>query len=223
MDRVAAAAGMLPRLRERLARGASRNGRFSRDLVSRLGLQLHLLNEGIKDVFEAAPVEVAVVVEPTLETGASDRRTTEEWCEKLRAMYRAWAHNRHMQTEEFGGGRADGPVLVISGFGAHRSLLRECGLHILENPGSGDGGGRNSARVRLVTTPLGDLPAGRMHMQILAALDKTPRPNNVVRRYRAEPAPLVRSADGSRRSGKLDAVLRGDFDLLLADDPSLPA
>jgi hypothetical protein len=39
-----------------------------------------------------------------------------------------------------------------------------------------------------------------------------------VRRYRGEPAPLVRSGDGSWRTGKLDAVLRGDFDLLMAEE-----
>jgi hypothetical protein len=30
----------------------------------------------------------------------------------------------------------------------------------------------------------------------------------------------VRSGDGSWRSGKFDAVLRGDFDLLGADEPA---
>jgi hypothetical protein len=42
----------------------------------------------------------------------------------------------------------------------------------------------------------------------------------VVRRYRGEPEPLVRSADGSWRSGQFDAVLRGDFDLLGAGEPA---
>jgi ATP-dependent Clp protease ATP-binding subunit ClpC len=37
-----------------------------------------------------------------------------------------------------------------------------------------------------------------------------------VRRYRRKPSPLVRNADGSWRSGRLDLVLRGDFDLLAA-------
>jgi ATP-dependent Clp protease ATP-binding subunit ClpC len=37
-----------------------------------------------------------------------------------------------------------------------------------------------------------------------------------VRRYRSEPSPLVRNMNGSWRTGKLDAVLRGDFDLIAA-------
>ena len=38
----------------------------------------------------------------------------------------------------------------------------------------------------------------------------------VVRRYRREPSPLVRNADGSWRTGKYDTVLGGNFDLLAA-------
>jgi ATP-dependent Clp protease ATP-binding subunit ClpC len=35
----------------------------------------------------------------------------------------------------------------------------------------------------------------------------------VVRRYRPEPAPLVRDAVRGYRTGRLDRVLDGDFDL----------
>ena len=40
-------------------------------------------------------------------------------------------------------------------------------------------------------------------------LTELPTPENVVRRYREEPAPLVRDY----RTGRLDRVLAGDFDL----------
>jgi ATP-dependent Clp protease ATP-binding subunit ClpC len=38
-------------------------------------------------------------------------------------------------------------------------------------------------------------------------------PTNVVRRYRAEPTPLVRDAVRGYRTGRFDRVLAGDFDL----------
>lgn len=62
----------------------------------------------------------------------------------------------------------------------------------------------------MMVPPLGDLPPARL----AAAFDKAPRSSDVVRRYRGEPAPLVRNADGSWRTGRIDAVLRGDFDLM---------
>jgi hypothetical protein len=69
--------------------------------------------------------------------------------------------------------------------------------------------GRHAARRR---------PAHKLQKGIAAALEQAPRPSTVVRRYRRDPAPLVRNADGSWRTGRLDAVLRGDFDLLAADE-----
>jgi ATP-dependent Clp protease ATP-binding subunit ClpC len=214
MDRVVAATGTIGGLRTRLTR-AGRQGHYSRDLVARLALQLHLIKHGIKDVWEGAPVEVALAVEPALEATATDRRASEAWCRELVGMYRAWSSNRHMQVAELASLGAE-PTLLVSGFGAHRVLARECGLHILEL--AGNGASRATARVCLVATPLGDVPAAKLQKEIVAALDKAPRSSTVVRRYRRDPAPLVRSGDGRWRTGRLDAVLRGDFDLLAADE-----
>ena len=107
----------------------------------------------------------------------------------------------------------DAPILLISGFGAHRILAGEAGLHVFERmEGSGN---RVTARVRLAIVPLRDVPAAKEHTMILKATDEAPRPNMVVRRYREEP-PLVRDAGGKWRTGRLDIVLAGDFDLLQA-------
>ena len=99
MDRVKAAAATAESLRARLAKGTERTGKHSRELVGRLALQLHLLKEGIKDVMESAPIEVALVVEPAFER-PSENEATRRWCVQLLGMYRAWADNRHMQLAE---------------------------------------------------------------------------------------------------------------------------
>ena len=131
-------------------------------------------------------------------------------------MYRAWAGNRHMQLSEIAGAsQRDLPWLIISGFGAHRLLAQEVGLHVLELASDEDkGSGRAAARVRLAIAPLGDLPADKFRNALADALGRGPQPHAVVRRYRSEPSPLVRNMNGSWRTGKLDAVLRGDFDLI---------
>jgi hypothetical protein len=69
-----------------------------------------------------------------------------------------------------------------------------------------------TARVRLATVPLGDVPAAKERKLVLQALDDAPRPNGVVRRYREEP-PLVRDTGGQWRTGRIDLVLGGAFDL----------
>jgi ATP-dependent Clp protease ATP-binding subunit ClpC len=213
MDRVKAAMATADALRGRLSKGAERSGRSSRELVGRLALQLHLLKEGVRDVHEQSPVEVALQIEPALERG--EREATRDWCARVLDMYRRWAHNRHMQLTELEGLPGGLPLLVISGFGAHRTLAREAGLHVLE-AGDGKGRGRATARVRLAATPLGDMPEGRLRALLLEALQTSAPPHAVVRRYRPEPSPLVRSMNGGWRTGRLEAVLGGDFDLIAA-------
>ena len=213
MDRVKAAADTADSLRVRLAKGTGQAGHYSRELISRLALQVHLVSEGIRDAFERSAIEVAILIEPALDTGSGDSRATDAWCRQMLGMYRDWGENRHMQMSEVKG-TGELPILLVTGFGAHRVLARECGLHILELTDSNGAASRATARVRLAVVPLGDIPAAKLPRAIIEALDKAPRPSAVVRRYRGEPAPLVRSADGTWRTGKLDAVLRGDFDLL---------
>ena len=211
MDRVQAAASTAASLRKRLAKGAGPAGQYSRELVARLALQLHVVKLGIQDAFEAAPIEVALLIEPALD-GSGDTLATRKWCAQIAAMYRGWADNRHMQISEISNAADKAfPILVVSGFGAHRALLSEVGLHILEQ---GEDGGRVMARVRLVVAPLGDLAPAKVEGALKASFAGTAISNNVVRRYRGEPSPLVRDAAGAWRTGKFDAVMGGDFDLI---------
>ena len=214
MDRVRAAAETGQSLRSRLARGTERAGKSSRELIARLAMQLHLVKEGIRDAFDGEPIEVAVLIEPALEKPA-DRDATRVWCGQLLDMYRAWAKNRNMQlTEQRGDGEAL-PMLLISGFGAHRLLTREAGLHVLELADDG-GPSRATARVRVAAAPLGELSPDRLRRALEEALDRAGVPSMVVRRYRGDPSPLVRDMTAGWRSGRFDAVLGGDFDLIAA-------
>jgi hypothetical protein len=103
---------------------------------------------------------------------------------------------------------AEDPILLVSGFGAHRV------------PGQGNGlrprsrRGRNcrvAARVRRRAVPLGPFPPPERGDPSHTEYDA--RLNSVVRRYRKQP-PLVRDAAGRWRTGRLDLVLGGAFDLL---------
>jgi ATP-dependent Clp protease ATP-binding subunit ClpC len=218
LDRVRAAADTAQSLRSRLARGTERAGKSSRELIARLAMQLHLVKEGIRDAFDGEPIEAALVIEPALDK-PTEREATRAWCGQLREMYRAWAKNRNMQLSEARNDtHSDGealPMLMVSGFGAHRLLRREAGLHVLELADDG-GPSRATARVRVVAAPLGDLPAEKLRRALKESFDRAGAPSSVVRRYRGEPSPLVRDMTAGWRSGRFDAVLRGDFDLIAA-------
>jgi ATP-dependent Clp protease ATP-binding subunit ClpC len=214
MDRVKAAAETASSLRGRIAKAGPRDGRFPRELTGRLALQLYLVEAGIEDAIGDAPVESAVLVEPAF-ARSDDSLAARRWCDDLLAMYRGWAGNRHMQVAELDAGRGrDLRFLLVSGFGAHRQLVRERGLHVLELADSDRGVSRVTARVRAVAAPLGDLSADRVRTLLWQELERDDAPSQVVRRYRGDPAPLVRNMNGSWRTGRLDLVMRGDFDLL---------
>jgi ATP-dependent Clp protease ATP-binding subunit ClpC len=214
MDRVKAATESAKALRGRVARYSRSPRHYSAELSGRFALQLHLIREGIKDALDNAPIELALAIEPVFD-GAGDRQATLAWCRRLTSMYRAWAGKRRMHIAEAPGvGRdKDTPILIVSGFGAHRILSPETGLHVFE-PSEG-AAGRVAARVRLAVVPLGDIPAAKERKLIVKALEDAPRPNTVARRYREQP-PLVRDAGGGWRTGRLDLVLGGEFDLLHA-------
>ena len=218
MDRVKAAAGTANALMARLDKSRERAGKSSRELVSRLALQLYVVNEGLRDVGEGAPIEVAVMVELAFDK-PGDMKATLAWCQQVLDMYRSWSRKRNMQLSEMPGDgpAASGalPLLLISGFGAHRILAPERGLHVLELADD-KAPARAAARVRVAATPLGDLAASKFKAALTKALFDPGQPTGIVRRYRDDAAPLVRDIAGGWRSGRLDAVLAGDFDLIAA-------
>jgi ATP-dependent Clp protease ATP-binding subunit ClpC len=213
MDRVRAAAGTAEALRARLAKAPLRGGKSSKELIARLALQLRLTGEGIKDVFEAAPIEAALAVEPALDGGAESGDTL-LWCQQLLDMYRGWSGARNMQISEVPGTVKAAPMLLITGFGAFRALVQETGLHVLETPDAGKNAGRISARVRVVPAPPGELAPSKLRAALATAFAQSPASNTLIRRYRDGVSPSVRDMKAGWRSGRLDAVLRGDFDLI---------
>jgi ATP-dependent Clp protease ATP-binding subunit ClpC len=212
MDRVRSATVTAQSLRGRLTK-TTRAGRYSRELVSRLALQLHLIDHGIRDALSGAPVEAILSVQPAMESGG-DARAARAWAEQVRGMYRQWAARRRMQLAEVGSTR-DGatPLLLVLGFGVWSTLIDEVGLHVLE--GSNERDGRTVVRVKIAPRPLGvDDARGETWATLAPLIDRVASSNTVVRRYRLDGAPLVRDARYGWRTGRVDTVLQGDFDLL---------
>jgi ATP-dependent Clp protease ATP-binding subunit ClpC len=88
-------------------------------------------------------------------------------------------------------------------------LLRENGLHVLES----EDAKRCVARVRVAPLWAAESAAEVSPSALAKALATAPAGSAIVRRYRIEPSPLVRDAERGWRTGRLDDVMAGDFDL----------
>jgi ATP-dependent Clp protease ATP-binding subunit ClpC len=222
-DRIEASMQRAGSLLRRLAgRGPSRHrDRYPRELVSTLAHSLYLLEAACKDVMDNRPLEAFLVVQ----TGEDpqDTREKEGFARELVGMYEAWAKRRGMRWEilEEGILPSGNPLRLlasISGYGAFSILAPEDGLHTFEFPDSaGKVFGRCKIQVRVLAqsavTAGRDSPQWKQQIEaLLQARDHSPP--RIVRRYRRRPSPLVRDSVRGWRTGNIDQVLGGNFDLI---------
>jgi ATP-dependent Clp protease ATP-binding subunit ClpC len=211
---------------------------FPADLVARLAHQLYLLDAACRGLDAGHPRDLFLQVRASCEAGA-DNATCNDFARRIAEMYRRWAEARRMRFEvlqetsdapaeaskEAGGttnvaGAAVAPyqmLAAVSGFAAYSLLHAEAGLHVLETPQDEKSFNRARVHVRVVAQP--DEPPGRgadalrkQAEHVLAA--DTNGSQQIVRRYREEPSPLVRDSVRGWRTGKLERVLEGHFDLM---------
>ena len=223
LDRVERGTRSAGSLLERLqgSRPDSRS-HYPRELVGRLAEQLYLLDSACRGVAAGLPHDAFLLVEASRDVGAG-AAPSDGFAVRLGAMYRAWGTKRRMQVEvlEESGPHGWSPyrlMLAVSGYGAYPILVVEDGLHVLEEPAERDSAMRRS-RVRVRVVPQPDRPVdgdpAALRRQALEAFEPTGAATPaVVRRYRESPAPLVRDAVRGWRSGRLERVLAGDFDLI---------
>ncbi len=216
LDRIEAGARSSASLLERLEKLAARRpARLPRDLVGRLAQQLWLLERACDDVGRDRPTEAWLLVDAGRGGNAQSPRNV--FARQLGEMYRSWGKRRGMRLEELeengrGGYRL---LLGVSGYAAWALLEPEDGLHVLERPGAGkrEKTRRWVVRVRVLPQPVGAVDDPRtVARQEMARPDA--QPPEIIRRYREAPSPLVRDSRRGWRTGLLDRVLGGDFDLM---------
>lgn len=191
-DRIESALGGVRSLMGRL------HDRAPSDLVRRVAQQLWLIGLAIDDLRERRPSEAVIAIEARAEV--ADAGTANEWAQRVAAMYRSWARTRGMRAEVVSERHQPYSLtMTVSGFAAHTILARDHGLHVLELQ-DGHTTSRINARVRVATD--------------VGALANTNGDSIVVRRYRDAPSPLVRDSVRNWRTGRMEAVLRGAFDVM---------
>jgi len=224
LDRIEAGVRRTGSLLGRLAGAGSRDA-LPGHMVQAVAQNLYLLETALADMRGNRPRDCYLLVEGA-GNAAGDEGQTLAFAKELAAMYRGWAERRRMTTTVL----ADGPtksgggyrlILSVAGFGAYSLLAPEAGLHVLERPCSPDGAAsRSMVRVRVAPQPAAAvetaMPARRA--AAIQTLDtQADDERTIVRRYRKQPSPLVRDAVRGWRTGRIEKVLAGDFDLFEGD------
>jgi ATP-dependent Clp protease ATP-binding subunit ClpC len=195
---------------------------YPRKLVGQVAERLFLLGHACQSLEQKLPWEVFLQVEATgQQAGATAQQN--DFAARLGRMYRRWAKQRKMRCKVL----SESPVnaqkpyrlrLAVSGYGAMSLLAPEEGLHVWEmsqdtaekpftrlqalvrvapqpeDPGQATFKDRQAAISRVFAQAMGGAPV-------------------VVRYYRESPSPLVRDRVRGWRTGHLERVLGGDFDL----------
>jgi ATP-dependent Clp protease ATP-binding subunit ClpC len=198
--------------------------RVSKKVLQRLAQQIYLVDLASCDLAEGRQHDAFLLVEASRES-VGDTRLTNEFAIRIGSMYRQWASLRKMRIEvlEETGREGNTPyrlLLAVMGFAAYAILEPEAGLHVYEKPRSSDkkkGLERHTVRVRVAPQP--EEPAGpspeAFRAQAIAVFSELVDGQvEIVRRYREEPAPLVRDSVREWRTGNFADVLRGNFDVV---------
>jgi ATP-dependent Clp protease ATP-binding subunit ClpC len=207
VDRVEAALRTAENLSGRLSR-LGRNGHGSaRELVQLLADRLYLLDRACSGIDASQPADAFLEIRAT-----AIEPVEQDFAVQLREMYEAWARRRGMRVRRLSGEATH--LLSFSGIAAYRILEGESGLHVFEAPRDERSFDRVAVQVTVALAPSAPPDADPADVA-RRALAETETATTVVRRYRTRPSPLVRDSVREWRTGRLDRVLDGEFDVIV--------
>ena len=209
VDRIDSATSVLSTLAERMDRTGG-----NAKIAHRVANRIFVLREGLKDFDERRSTQAIIGVR--LVTGDVDMDGALEFRDRLSLMYRNWARARGMRLRELDSSKCRYESLfLVSGFGSFGLLEPESGLHVFEVPAGKTKFDRIRARVEVAPVPTDGRNQGEVDDMAADILDAdTSRKVEVVRRYREEPSPLARDSVRHWRTGRLEFIFDGNFDVI---------
>ena len=198
--------------------GDDHRSNYSPVLVQRLAHRLYLLESALEGdgLQEPRDAFLSVEVPPSARSDEDMLR----FAGYLADMYLKWVDVRQMRHKILIDDRvnSDGVqrfVLAIAGFGSYSILKHETGTHVWEDFPDDNNRKKIPVNVKVVPQPV---PASKNTSELLAQaehqLTQVERRATIVRRYQREPSPLVRDRIKGWRTGNINLVLDGNFDLV---------
>ena len=215
LDRLLAATRTADRLGARLHRSVRADGRANSDLVGLLAGRLYVLDRALEGIESGAPTEVFVHIRPAggVRGGEPERS---EFASTVAQMYvhgpiavectSSCSTRRTARTFSPSPASAAARSSEQSRASTCSSTWTRSGMAVLSSTGIRFRSSCRPAFPRRVTLR-------RRRPRGPTAIAGAEAPSVIVRRYRPGKAPLVRDSVRGYRTGRLDRVLGGDFDL----------
>ena len=182
------------------------------ELTKLLASRLFVLESAVAGLETDAPHEVFVRVRPSTGSGPD----AVPFARRLVQMYVGWGERRGMRVVALTTSD-DATVLAVSGLGSGVILAPESGMHVLESDGEGSSERpteRHAVAIQVVPRLPGPSTGRAGELQLAdEAFAATDLPPAIVRRYQFDPTPLVRDTARGYRTGQVERVLAGDFDV----------
>lgn len=217
-DRIEAGLKTAQSLFDRLASIKSDNkGGRHLEVMSSLAQQLYLLQKALSVYKSKKPTDVFLVIRSPKEKGKSE---DDNWYDLLTSMYRKWAKKRRMKIEAMNyrsnTENEQMAVWAVSGFGVFEILEKEEGIHLWEYKNESNQPKKSMANIHILGLPNNSSDTSielfeKVWFSYLPA--QTNDSMQVTRRYVSASSPLVIDKVANWRTGNLDDVLSGNFDL----------
>ena len=197
---------------------------YPRKLVGQAAERLFLIEQACRSLEARAPWEAFLLIESKHDP-AHEMQGADALVDRLGTMYRRWGQRRKMRVQVLedrprGPGRSRSLLLAVTGYAASTTLAAEAGLHVWEEPDPRSPKASLQQRAQVRVEPWPDDTSEDPRALLTAAREVMAVPlagaPAVVRIYRERPDPLVKGRRSGWRSGRLDRVLDGDFDLFEA-------
>ncbi|MEH6421228.1 AAA family ATPase [Pseudomonas sp. CGJS7] len=199
-DRIESALDTATRMHQRLSRDGG-NASFAQSLTQ----LLFLLGLAVDALRAQRPQDALVEIDISESAQQRHGDDLRQWWQRVLAMYQGWAQRRNMRVQVLREDRERCSAwLAVSGFGAFDLLENESGLHVYE-----DKVDEITQRLSVLVQVAPDLPGRSRQSQGVPDSER-----RICRRYRQAPSPLVRDGVRGWRSGRLDRVLGGEFDVM---------
>ena len=213
IDRFQHSYSTLQSLMERIADEGKPKLQFPADLLQRIADRLRLMQLALGAYLDEQAQDCYLCL--SINDDDVDGEAASAFMDRLKSMYKHWAGRCKMHVKKVHESKGE-VAFLITGFGANQILQHETGIHVWNTPAA-KAGDTDRIRIRVncisCENPATELADQSKQFQALRK-EQSQAITAIARSYREAPKKLVKDHIAGWRSGRLQVIMNGMFDLM---------